>query len=396
MTHRLRAGLADLAATATPVDLRERVYAGARRIARRNRTLGALTGLVLVAGSVAGYTVLRPSLGIGPQPGVTTTAATPDPTTPVAVDVRNTTFTVPAYPGAWADACPAGERTFVDGLADVQPGAKLMIAEEVLRGDLDGAPGDEFVLQVQCATEGPSWLNLLAVGVAPNGEVSALGWVNVDADGELLFLDPAEPVELRDGSVRVVVLYRYDSEEQRDKQARSYAYRDGQMVQIDGPTSFPPAPTDPAAVDLRNVTLYVSTGAWTGESATTYYSGYVRLVNGTATGHLQKIVNGVAVANVSATVTVIDTALVPTGDHQTPVVAFAVTPADGPSESVVIAYHPWQGYVAREPRNVYVPAPGEAIESITAGSGQLSVVTTSGTRTFQYAPNAAGPGWVEL
>ena len=391
MTDRLRAGLADLAETATPVDLRERVYRGARRIARRNRTLGAMTGLALVAGSVAGYTMLWPTAGVGPQLGATT-GLTPDPTG--EVDPRNATFTVPAYPGVWAHACPEGERTFTNGLADVGPGAKLMIAEDVLRGDLDGAPGDEFVLRVQCATEGGSDLNLLAVRVGSDGAVTALGWVNVDADGELLVLDRAEPVEVRDGSVRVVVIKRYD-DWARDKQVRRYAYRDGRMVQIDGPTSFPPVPTDPTAVDLRTMTLFVNTSWWMDPSAISY-SGYAKLVDGTANGHLEKIVNNTTAGFVPATVTVLETALVSAGDHQAPVAVFEVAPADGPARVVVTAYHPWEGYVVQEPWNVYVAAPGETIESITPGPGQLTIVTSSGAHTFRYNPDPAGPRWVEV
>lgn len=397
MTHRLRAGLTDLAATATPVDLRERVYRGARRIARRNRTLGAMAGLLLVAGGAAGYAALRPSLGAGPAPGTSVSPTGPEPsaTIPAVVDLFNATFTVPAYPGPWAVPCPAGERTFADGVADVQADAKLVIAEEVLRGDLDGAPGDEFVLRVQCATEGPSDLNLLAVKVSPDGAVTALGWVNVDADGGLLILDQAEPVEIRDGSIRVVVIRRYDAEAHRDKQTRTYAARDGRMVQVDGPTSFAPAPTDPAAVDLRNMTLYVHTSWWR-DAATTSYGGFVKLVDGEATAHFEKIVNNTVADRVVTTVTVTDTALVSTGEGPIPVGVFEVAPADGPSRWVVVAYHPWNGYAAQEGFNVFVGAPGERIESITIEPERISVHTANRTRTFEYNPDVAGPRWVEV
>ena len=396
MTQRLRAGLTDLAATATPVDLRERVYRGARRITRRNRALGAMAGLLLVAGGTAGYAALWPSLGAGPGPGTSASPTGPDPSaTPAVVDLFNATFTVPAYPGPWAVPCPAGERTFVDGVADVQGGANLVIADEVLRGDLDGAPGDEFVLWVQCATEGGSDLNLLAVKVGPDAAVSTLGWVNVDADGGLLMLDPAEPVEIRDGSIRVGVIRRYDAEAHRDKQTRAYAARDGRMVQVDGPTSFAPAPTDPAAVDLRNMTLYVHTSWWM-DAAATSYGGYVKLIDGEATAHFEKIENNAVVDHVVTTVTVTDTALVPTGEGSIPVGVFEVAPADGPSRWVVVAYHPWNGYAAQDGWNMFVGAPGERIESITMEPERISIHTANWTRTFQYNPDVAGPRWVEV
>jgi hypothetical protein len=396
VSHRLRAGLADLATAAKPVDLRDRVHRGARRITHRNRIVGAMAGLLLVAGGAAGYAAWWPSFGSGPAPGTSVSPTGPQPSaTPVEVDLFNATFTVPAYPGPWAGPCPGGERTFVDGWADAQPGSTLELGEEVLRGDLDGAPGDEFVLRVRCFTEGGSDFNLLAVKVGPDGAVTALGWVNVDADGGLLILDPAEPVELRDGTVRVGVIWRYDADAHRDKQTRAYAARDGRMVQVDGPTTFAPAPTDPAAADLRNMTLYVSVD-WETDAATTSYGGYVKLVDGKATAHFEKIENHAVVDHVVTTVTVTDTALVSTEAGPIPVGVFEVAPADGPSRWVVIAYHPGNGYAVQQAWKVFIGDPGERIESITAAPERISVRTANGTRTFQYNTDVAGPRWFEI
>jgi hypothetical protein len=331
-----------------------------------------------------------------PAPGASASPTGAEPSaTPAEVDLFNATFTVPAYPGPWAGPCPAGERTFVDGVADAQPGSTLELAEEVLRGDLDGAPGDEFVLWVRCITEGGSDFNLLAVKVGHDGAVTTLGWVNVDVDGGLLILDQAEPVEIRDGSIRVGVIRRYDAEAHRDKQTRTYAARDGRMVQVDGPTTFAPAATNPAAVDLRNMTLYVSAD-WETDAATTSYGGYVKLVDGKATAHFEKIENHAVVDHVVTTVTVTDTALVSTGEGPIPVGVFEVAPADGPSRWVVVAYHPWNGYAAQLAWNVFVGASGERIESITVEPERVSVHTANRTRTFQYNPDVAGPRWFEV
>jgi hypothetical protein len=93
----------------------------------------------------------------------------------------------------------------------------------------------------------------------------------------------------------------------------------------------------------------------------------------------------------------LDTALVPIGDDQddqVPVVALGVTPEDGPPQSAVIAYHSWRGCAAQERRIVSAVGPGETIESIAAGTDRLSVVTTTGTRTFQCNP--ADPFWFEV
>lgn len=396
MTNRLRASLADLASEATPVDLRGRIHRGARRVARRNQALGVTAGLLLVAGSVATYLTVWPT-GAGPDPAITPdpsgTISGPDP------DLSNATFTVPTYPGPWGFACPGGERRFADGIADIGPDAKLVIADTpALRGDLDGAPGDETVIMVQCATEGASDNNPLAVRVEAGGAITTLGWVNVDTDGQLLVLDPAEPVEIVDGTVRVVVLYRYEPMPNLEKQTRAYAYQDGRLVQVDGPTSFAPPTTDAAAVDLRNATLYVSTNDEVVNGLPDTYAGHVRISNGSGSDYLQKIVDGIAVGNVRVSVTVVQTVLVATGAWQTPVAVLEVTPADAPPRSIVVAYHHNQltGYAAQDPWTVFTTPPGAAPPTVTSGTGQLVVTTDDGVRTFQYNPDPAGLRWFEV
>jgi hypothetical protein len=400
VTQRLRAGLADLASEATSVDMRARVRQGARRVARRNLALGMATALLLVAGSVAGFVTLWPT-GFAPPPGP---GQTPSPEasasltpTPSPVDLSNATFTVPTYPGPWATPCPGGEYTFADGVAEVRAGSRLVIADTPpLHGDLDGVPGEETVIMVQCATEGASNDNALAVRVEPGGAVTALGWVNVDAGGGLLVLDPAEPIEISGGSVRVLVTSPYDAPQNLDKQTRAYQYRDGRMVQSDGPTTFAAATTDASAIDLNNRTVYLSTNDEPGgNGSTNTYMGTVRLSNGSGTAYLQKVIDGSVVAHVRATVRVVQTLLVRTGARQTPVAVLEVTPDDAPARTVVMAYHhsEFTGYAAQEPWTVFTTAPGEAAPSVTADTDQLVVQTDSGTHSFRFNPDPVGARW---
>jgi hypothetical protein len=384
VTNGLRAGLADLATAARPVDLRDRVHRGARRIARRNRALGAAAGVLLVTGSVAGLLTLAPAAGPAPQPA----------------DLSNATIAVPAYPGPWASACPQGEYTFADGIADVGPGARLVIADTpALRGDLDGVPGDETVIMLRCDTEGQSDGNPFVVRAEADGSVTSLGWVNVDADGELLVRDRAEPVEIVGGSIRVVVLHRSDSREHLEKQTRDYAYRDGRMVQLGGPTSFPTPTTDANTIDLRNTTLYVSTNDEVTNGFPDTYAGYVSISHGSGTAHLDKIIDGTTTGSVLVTVTVVQTLLVQTGERLTPVAVLEVTPADAPPRSLVMAYHhnELSGYAAREPWTVFTTAPGAPAPFVTKSPNQLTVSTDGGARTFQFnLDNATGPPWIEV
>jgi hypothetical protein len=403
VTEKLRAGLADLAAQAAPIDLHRRVHKGARRIERRNRALGFTAAAVLAAGSLAVYVALRPTVA-GPDPSV---SPSPSVTTRLPeVDLRNATFTVPIYPGPWGAACPGGERTFVDGMVDTQPGSKLYMNPtlEVLRGDLDGQPGDERVVRIQCATEGGSDDNPLAVKVSPDGAITTLGWVNVDADGELLVLDPAEPIELAAGSIRVFVIGRYgDLPQNLDKQARTYAARNGTLAQTAGPTTFEQGTTDAGAIDLRNTTLYLATndGPGAGGSVNAYL-GFVKTAAGAGSANFEKIVDGTDVGSVVVTVAVRQTLIVRTGGRETPVAVIDVKPADGPQRTVVVAYHHDQisGYAARDPWTVVTSKAGETITSVTGDDGQLTLgMTANGVaavRAFRFNSDPAGARWVEV
>ena len=311
MTEKLRTGLADLAAQAMPTDLHDRVHSGAHRIAQRNRAFAVLAATVLAAGFVAGYATLRP-IGAGPgptDPASPTGSPSPSATAPL-VDLRNATFWVPTYPGPWGTPCFGGSRTFVQGIADVAEEAKLHMIHEPVRGDLDGKPGDEVVVKLVCSTEGSSDGNPLLLRVEPDGHITTMGWVNLDADGELLVLDRAEPIVIADGGVSVVVIGRYsDVRRDLDKQTRIFAYQDGRLYQVGGPTTFAPGTTDVRAVDLRNSTLYISTEAAKGSGAS--YLGYVKTVGGTGTAYFEKIVDGSHVGNVAVTVAVAADAVCP-------------------------------------------------------------------------------------
>jgi len=239
----------------------------------------------------------------------------------------------------------------------------------------------------------------LAVRAEADGSVTALGWVNVDADGELLVLDRTEPVEISDGSVRVTVLNRYDTPERRDKQTRAYHYRDGRMTQMAGPTTFPAPTTDATTVDLYNTTLYVSTNDDVTNGFPDTYTGFVKLSDGSSTGHLEKLVDGMNTGSVRATVTVEQTEFVQTGSRQTPVAVLQVTPADAPQRSVVMAYHhsDFTGWAFGESWTVFTTEPGAAVPTITVSDGRIVVTASEVTHTFLFNPDAGGGfPWIEV
>src|SRR6185295_1395028 len=119
---------------------------------------------------------------------------------------------------------------------------------------LDRAPGDEYVVRISCDAEPASGPIPLAVRVESNGEISPLGWVPLMPEGQQLLTDDNEPLEIVDGAVYVYVV-RLAENSWSDKQRRGYAYRDGQMTQVAGPTTFAPPVADPSAYDFRNTTL---------------------------------------------------------------------------------------------------------------------------------------------
>ncbi len=182
---------------------------------------------------------------------------------------------MPTYPGPWATPCPGGNRTFVQGIADVAEESKLHMVDEPVRGDLDENLDEEVVVKLVCSTEGASDGNPLLVRVEPDGRITTIGWVNLDADGDLLVMDPAEPIEFAAGRIRVVVIGRYgDLPQNLDKEAFAFAVRDNRIVMTGG-GPFLPGTTDASAVDLRNTTLFLATNDGTGAGGSV--NSYLRL-----------------------------------------------------------------------------------------------------------------------
>ncbi|GIH05933.1 hypothetical protein Rhe02_40000 [Rhizocola hellebori] len=285
MTQDLRAGLAELAGEARSVDLRDRVLRGSRRLALRQRVIGAGMASVALAGVVGVLVLIGPGGDVKPPIGSPTpTVASPSPSAsptpspePVPpVDIRNASFVVPAFPET--TDCPAGLRKFVDGRVDVDPNASpqetsLMLDGKPTMADVDGKPGAEILTVIWCrgyVAHG----QVLALEVSPTGELSPLGFVLRSPDHQSFEVDSDKPIVVRDGVVEVTVLSPIVPDGGHyilDMQVRAYRFQNGSFSQVGGPTKFANPPSDPAKTDMANATVkLIAPGGL----------GFVKLVNG--------------------------------------------------------------------------------------------------------------------
>ncbi len=299
MTERLRAGLNGIAGEVLPVDMRDRVLAGSRRVAIRQRIVGSVAAAAIAVAGVAGAAALtRPNNEVtppveSPTPTVTTpspspTATGPDPAS--LVDIRNATFAVPAFGDA---DCPAAVRRFVNGEADVDPNNVVeaiylrQLGEPTL-ADVDGQPGAEIVFGISCHDYVDS-NQVLALKVSEGGLLTPLGFVLQSPDHKSFELDGGSPIVVRDRVVEVTVLSPGVLDGGRsllDLQVRGYRFANGSFSQVSGPTKFTEPPTDPTRIDVSNSTVEVVAPAGT---------DIVKFVNGVGEARIGQTVYSVTI-----------------------------------------------------------------------------------------------------
>ncbi len=287
MNDRLHNDLADLAEQVAVVDLRDRALRTSRRITLRRRLTAAAVAVAVItigAGGAfafsgqenkpvpAGSTSPSPSASPSDLPSVQPSGSVSESPSAqgqapsiYSVDIRNATIAMPDWPHY--DMCRSGPHKFVDGesVASKTNGGEYdydMLPTPVTYANLDGQPGDEALVTVQCTGDGsvnPS--QLLALKPKPDGTLAVLGAPNTSLTKILDY-------DLYDISVsgRVVSLetmgpHTSNGGPGEPKQLRGYRYDDGAFHQVSGPTEDATWPTDVRGVDLGNSTLAVTDGA---------------------------------------------------------------------------------------------------------------------------------------
>jgi hypothetical protein len=175
MTDRLRANLVEFADEVEPVDLRDRVLAGARR--NRARRVSIASVVVVGIAALAATEVLvgpapdRPGLSYEAMeliPGHIAVYLPPSPE-PEPGELANAAFTVPPF----ADTeCPHGEVTTSNGVVEY-PGHPFLRTIAVLwagRSDVDDDGREDVVARITCTHRGvPGATQVVAYARTPSG-----------------------------------------------------------------------------------------------------------------------------------------------------------------------------------------------------------------------------------
>jgi hypothetical protein len=258
MTARLKQCLGELADEVRLVDMHERVVRGSRRAKVRNWVVVSIAATAAMSGTVAGVASIRLE-PVPPQPNPSVTPSIKQSN----VNIRNARFDVPEFPGGdgW---CPAATRSFGNGYVRTGGQADNAIAlrmiGEPVRADIDGQPGDEILIELDChAPAGLSRGQVLAVKISPEGEYVSMGFVLRSPDHPTFMVHDGS-VRVEHGTILVEVLGPNQDAVMRvfDLQTRGYAYRNGEFVQVSGPTRFADPPSGYRRVDFRNVTACVA------------------------------------------------------------------------------------------------------------------------------------------
>jgi hypothetical protein len=247
------------------------------------------------------------------------------------------------------------------------------VARTVVWGDLDGQPGDEAVVGVNCTVEGRYPLLPLVLRVAPNGAITTVGWAAL-AGGEPVMVDPYEPWTIVDRTLQVSVVSTLDLSWPWAKQRRGYTLRDGAVVQVSGPTTFP-APTDLASFDPANATLRLNlTIGASSTSIGTGWWGWVSLVGGHGQAFFGTAQDDPAHPPVPVEVTVEQVVQLRLDGQPRPSALLRVTPAGAPPVQVVIGIAvPQPGSLDR----VLLTRPGEVVRGIAAdGDNRIAIAMT--------------------
>ncbi|SBT50011.1 hypothetical protein [Micromonospora auratinigra] len=384
-------------------------------VRRRARvTAFSVVGALLIAAPIAAYAAnprgnnSPPNVigSVGPvetaaptpssTPSSTPAASAPASSAPAAVDLRNATLHLPAFPGVENYCKAKGTRTFVNGRATPADGVKLVIGELApVRADLDGVPGDELLTTIRCQNDQSlNVTQLLALRSTSDDTLTPMGYVVNSADTPNVsapFLREAVTVE--NGVVRLAVFGAYQSDgwPPCDRQVRGYAFRDGAFRQVSGPTTFRKAAKNFHDVDFRNTGLLMGRNSPDG-------SGRVYCV---------PMANGVGVAE-------LDNSDVRSGTRYTisiGAVSF-VQARDGEATFGILTMRSPTGATSQTLQSFQsdgdYPLGWEVLRSGThgvtrivkaEGSGstvQVTVTTASGNEVWSYRPSATGQGWQRI
>jgi len=189
--------------------------------------------------------------------------------------LRNARIQVPPFANL-TGACPGGLTKFSNDVANaanhagfqyvyhlwVPPMPKYFQFGNPVWGNVDGAPGDEVLVEVSCDGEGSVHpLQLLALKPA-GGAFRTLGAVNYGAedngytsywdfdtatvrfDGQTILLDVRGPETSNGGPLA-------------NQQTRGFRYENGKFTQVSGPTSVPKLSTNIHDVDPRNTYVLI-------------------------------------------------------------------------------------------------------------------------------------------
>jgi hypothetical protein len=160
MSIDLHTRLADLANEVRPVDLRDGVLAGSRRVRTRNRVVASVASAAAVAVLVTGV------VGLG-QAGSTPVPLAPVPAPPVASlpgvpDLDGRPLTIPTVPNAGGcdgtATLRAGRYTFPGG---TDHEAAELVLRKVVRVDVDRDGRPDAVAFLRCTSPATAWYRVL-------------------------------------------------------------------------------------------------------------------------------------------------------------------------------------------------------------------------------------------
>jgi hypothetical protein len=258
MTDNLQSRLADLAHEVRPIDLRDRVLAGSRRVGIRNAVLGSVATVVVLAllGVGAATALSRPhttNVPIGP-PGPSGSGALTVPQTEWhgVHDLDGKTVQIPAVPGN--PGCSGPATLEYGNFASPGQASWYLYLFKVVRVDVDHDGTPDLVGLFRCGGEVSEWNQVVVYTGADN---HLLGTVvqapqRVTSDETTLPREPdieevSDIAAGPDGTIAVTVSDVADRYDYRTgwlglHQTRTYRWDGRHFVQSAGPTRFDPNP----------------------------------------------------------------------------------------------------------------------------------------------------------
>jgi hypothetical protein len=258
---------------------------------RRNRTIaGAALAVALIAGpaiglawaqnrpdgppdvadptpSVSASEPAPPSPSTGPSGSPSSTAS--DTNIPLS-QLRNSTLSVPAWPGPIDQTCPSGQLKFTDGkyTRTGEDGIQIRLAGDPAYVDVNGDGRNETVIRVDCHLQG-ILTQVVAYSRSPDGKISLFGKVVTSytegSDVKLVWkIEAGGPTTVRidvgDYSPCCGIAADYPQH-----QWRTYGWDGQRFRQTGGPTSFPPNPKKAdLGVAATPLAMTAQGGGWSG------------------------------------------------------------------------------------------------------------------------------------